>query len=423
MFQKCRYGQAPNANDAVQQLQQLQVDHAALQELNAALQEVNVQLMGAWGTAQAILAARSARISEQGAVIAQLSATVSTQAAVIAEHDASIRMLQQELAAVRAEMAHLCAPKSSVQLLVADDTKFGIIVVDGNGALFGTLQGNTRCILVQFTVDLPKNHGRGGQLTLLFAPHLVKKRHDYLRKVAETAVTCFITNEQVSVAGLVLAGSADFYTELAQSGFLAQRLEAKIVNTVNISYGDEQGFNQAIELSADCLARAKFVLEKKLIGKFFDEVSQKTGKVCFGVDETVQRLESGTVETLICWENLDIMRYVLRNTSTGEKQIAYLPPNQTNDKSNLTDKDTGAELEEEEKMALLKWLANEYKNFGATLEMVTDKSPEGSQFVREFGGIGGMVRCKVEPPHFDTSLLEDQGSEHDFDLDAYIDSI
>jgi eRF1 domain 3 len=39
--------------------------------------------------------------------------------------------------------------------------------------------------------------------------------------------------------------------------------------------------------------------------------------------------------------------------------------------------------------ALLEWLANNYKTFGATLEIITDKSQEGSQFVRGFGGIGG----------------------------------
>lgn len=39
---------------------------------------------------------------------------------------------------------------------------------------------------------------------------------------------------------------------------------------------------------------------------------------------------------------------------------------------------------------LLEWLANNYKMFGATLEIITDKSQEGSQFVRGFGGIGGQ---------------------------------
>lgn len=49
----------------------------------------------------------------------------------------------------------------------------------------------------------------------------------------------------------------------------------------------------------------------------------------------------------------------------------------------------GVELELVESQPLLEWLANNYKNFGATLEIITDKSQEGSQFVRGFGGIGG----------------------------------
>ncbi len=33
---------------------------------------------------------------------------------------------------------------------------------------------------------------------------------------------------------------------------------------------------------------------------------QDTGKYCFGVEDTLKALEMGAVETLICWENLDI---------------------------------------------------------------------------------------------------------------------
>jgi peptide chain release factor subunit 1 len=40
-----------------------------------------------------------------------------------------------------------------------------------------------------------------------------------------------------------------------------------IVNIVDVSYGGENGFNQAIELSTDILANVKFIQEKKLIAK------------------------------------------------------------------------------------------------------------------------------------------------------------
>jgi peptide chain release factor subunit 1 len=48
-------------------------------------------------------------------------------------------------------------------------------------------------------------------------------------------------------------------------------------------------------------------------------------------------------------------------------------------------------LEIEDQAQLLEWFANNYKNFGTTLQIVTDKSQEGSQFCKGFGGIGGML--------------------------------
>ena len=50
----------------------------------------------------------------------------------------------------------------------------------------------------------------------------MEKRHNYVRKVAETAVQMYITNDKPNVAGLVLAGSADFKTELSQSDMFDQ---------------------------------------------------------------------------------------------------------------------------------------------------------------------------------------------------------
>merc|ERR1719183_3166273 len=112
---------------------------------------------------------------------------------------------------------YLCDNKfhtEALQELLESDDKFGFIVMDGNGSLFGTLSGNTREILHKFSVDLPKKHGRGGQSALRFARLRMEKRHNYTRKVAELAVQHFITNDKPNVSGLVLAGSADFKTEL-----------------------------------------------------------------------------------------------------------------------------------------------------------------------------------------------------------------
>jgi len=313
---------------------------------------------------------------------------------------------------------YLCDNKfhtEALTALLADDNRFGFIVMDGNGALFGTLQGNTRDVLHKFTVDLPKKHGRGGQSALRFARLRMEKRHNYVRKVAETAVQMFITNDKPNISGMILAGSADFKTELSQSDMFDPRLQAKIIKLVDVSYGGENGFNQAIELAAESLANVKFIQEKKLINRYFDQISQDTGRYCFGVDDTLKALEMGAVETLICWENLDIQRYVLRNHGSGEEKILHLTSEQEKDKTHFTDKETGVELELEDNMPFLEWLANNYKQFGASLEIITDRSQEGSQFVRGFGGIGGMLRYKVD---FQSLQLDDLDDD-EFDLDDY----
>eukprot|EP00983_Pelagomonas_calceolata_P003160 103534-Pelagomonas_calceolata.AAC.3 len=79
------------------------------------------------------------------------------------------------------------------------------------------------------------------------------------KAVAECATQIFITNDRPNVAGLIMAGSADFKTELSQSDLFDQRLQQVVIGVVDVSYGGENGFNQAIELSSDMLANVKFV--------------------------------------------------------------------------------------------------------------------------------------------------------------------
>lgn len=137
-----------------------------------------------------------------------------------------------------ASLTHTCARTQALEELLESDAKYGFIVMDGNGSLFGTLSGNTREVLHKFTVDLPKKHGRGGQSALRFARLRLEKRHNYVRKVAETSVQMFITDGQrPNVAGLVVAGSAEFKDKLIDSEMFDPRLKAIILCVVDVSYG------------------------------------------------------------------------------------------------------------------------------------------------------------------------------------------
>ena len=253
-------------------------------------------------------------------------------------------------------LTHTHAHSQALNELLEDDDIFGFIIMDGNGCLYATLQGNTRSILHKFTVDLPKKHGRGGQSALRFARLRMEKRHNYVRKCAEHAVTFFITDNKCNVTGLVLGGSADFKTELLQSDLFDPRLQKAVIKTVDVSYGMDPGFNQAIELAGECLANVKLVQEKKLLQKYFDEISQDTGKYCFMVQDTLQALEMSSVETIIVWENLTINRLTVKNTSTGEEKVLHLDPEQEKNDAHFHDPITGVQLEIIERLTLVRYI-------------------------------------------------------------------
>lgn len=161
--------------------------------------------------------------------------------------------------------------------------------------------------------------------------------------------------------------------------------------------------------------------EKRLITSFFDQISQDTGKFAFGVSDTLQCLEMGAVETLIVWENLDVTRYEFTD-SAGSTVIKMLNKEQEADERNFKDKATGANLDVINKEPLLEWLANNYKKFGCLLEFVTDRSEEGSQFCRGFGGVGGVLRYAVNLAEFEEpdDVEQEEHSDNEWTSDEDI---
>jgi len=300
--------------------------------------------------------------------------------------------------------------------LLQDDEAFGFIIVDGAGALYATLKGNTKEVLHQFTVQLPKKHGRGGQSSVRFARLRVEKRHNYLRKVAETATQMFISNDIPNVSGLILAGSADFKNDLNTSDMFDPRLKPKVLKIVDVAYGGENGLNQAIELSQECLSGVKFVNEKKILTRFYERIDKNTKDYAFGVQDTMQALAISAIETLLIYENLDRYRVVLKDkTDENRTSIVYLTAEQLSDPKFYQDPETKAELEPIENILLTEWIAENYSSFGISVQFITDKSAEGFQFIKGFGGVGGLLRYDVE-----LDAINDFQDKQDDDEDDFI---
>lgn len=191
------------------------------------------------------------------------------------------------------------------------------------------------------------------------------------------------------------------------------RLACKVVNVVDVSYGFENGLNQAIEKSAEALQNVKFMKEKELISGFFEHVALGDNLIVYGVQETMKYVESGVVGKIICWENLEHLRIRLKNPETGTISTIYVKPDQANKPELYRDGNVELEKveEEEEETSLAEWIAHHYKDFGCELEFVTDKSSEGTQFVKGFGGFGGFLRYKVDLESHEAEFVEEDSDE------------
>lgn len=261
-----------------------------------------------------------------------------------------------------------------------DDAKaYGFVVVDGKGALFAKIQGTIKTILSSFDVDLPKKHNKGGQSSVRFARLRDEAIDNYIRKVCETINRTYISGDSLNIAGLILAGSGNKKDLVRDSPLLDYRITLDKIHTVDISYGGENGLNQAIADSAGLLDGLKLAEERDAITKFMNEIAVDSGKVCYGLKATLTALETGVIEHLICWSDLEETR--------------------------------------EDGSDLLEWLVENYSNYGVErLSLVTDATAEGMQFVQGFK-IGAVLRYKVE---MDLDLDLDLDPDDDPDFSGFI---
>ncbi len=273
-------------------------------------------------------------------------------------------------------------------LLKATET-FGFVIMDGNGCLFATLQGNIKTILQKFSVELPNKHNKGGQSSVRFARLRVEKRDAYLKRCSELTTHHFITNNIPNITGIIFAGHASFKTDLGK--IIDPRLKSIVKGLLDIAYGGDNGLNHAITQSATILQDVYFLQEKSVLKSLFDNIVQDTGRVAYGLKDVMSCLEARTVETLIVFENLkESLSQNLQET-----------------------------LETDD---LLEWLVEHHRSqYACNIKIVSDTTQEGSQFVKGFGGVGALLRYVFDPNIEEINeVIKDKGVDTDSSDYEYI---
>jgi len=165
---------------------------------------------------------------------------------------------------------------------------------------------------------------------------------------------------------------------------------------------DGHGRASAVQWASQAIT-SRLVDEKHLLAKFLHEVAQNIGKYCFGMQQTCKAMQMGVVDTLICWDQLNIDRLVVRHPDTGKEKVLFVAPEERDEAVDVV-----------EVQALRAWAQASCEQLGATLAMVSDRSREGKQFCRGFFGFGALLRNPVD---FDCSDDSDANSICSIDSD------
>lgn len=236
--------------------------------------------------------------------------------------------------------------------LLDEGEKYGVVVIDGHGALYGLVQGQESTVLHEFEVHLPKKQAKGGQSAMRFERIRREKNQNFVTKASELANKMFLPHD---CKGIILAGMANFKDAFRESKVLDYRLRKLIVASVDVAYSGSVGFQHALAQCREIIGDLGFAKQGALLETLFDTMARSLKPVALGVREVLFALEAGAVEKLYVWNELELKH------PSGED--------------------------------LLDWLVERHRSL---IVLVSDKSGPGNQFAKGLGGLAAVLLFQVE---------------------------
>ncbi len=225
---------------------------------------------------------------------------------------------------------------------------YGLVVMDRKEATIGLLEGKRVKVLEHMTSGVPSKVRAGGQSAQRFhriTEGLVK---EFFRRISERMKEIFF--EMPKLKGIIIGGPIPTKEEFMQEAQLVTKLKDKVLGLKDIGDADEAGLKELVAKSQDLLAQQESIKEKKLMERFFENLSRKRDLVAYGYDEVKKALGYGAVEVLFL--------------------------------SKKVSKDVQDELRQ---MAM---------QISASVEIISTDTTEGEQFFN-LGGIGAILRFGI----------------------------
>jgi peptide chain release factor subunit 1 len=235
-----------------------------------------------------------------------------------------------------------------LQSMLADDSVYGLVVMDRRDAMIGLLKGKTIVPIRKTHSEVPGKMRAGGQSSVRFARLREGATKDHYKKIADHMKDEFLPMHELK--GIIIGGPSTTINDFMNHDYVTGDVKKKIIGTKDLSYTGEFGLQELLEKSEDLLAEEEVADEKKIMRKFFEHLAKDTGLVAYGKEHVKQAIQMGAADTLLLSETL-----------------------------------------EEEEIAAFEAAA---KPFGSSVRIVSTETREGVQ-LKEMGGVAAMLRYPV----------------------------
>ncbi|MBZ6497120.1 peptide chain release factor aRF-1 [Natrinema longum] len=225
---------------------------------------------------------------------------------------------------------------------------YGLVILERGRAALGRLAGERIVSSRTFESQVMGKSRAGGQSAQRFERERDRQKHEFFEQVADAAEQTFL--DEPTVDGVILGGTTITVDEFQQGNYLHHELRDHILGVYPIEYATKQGLSQLVERAEDVLSDAERRREREALDRFFTALGQG-GDVAYGADGTQTALDYGAVDVLLVSD--------------------ARPPAEIRDLEETTT-DQGGEC----------------------LVVSTD-TDRGAQFDTAFGGLGALLRFRI----------------------------
>lgn len=186
--------------------------------------------------------------------------------------------------------------------MVDDESVYGLVVMDLRDAAIGLLKGKSIIPIRKTHSEVPGKMRAGGQSAPRFARLREQATKEHYKKIADYMKEEFLMMKEIK--GILIGGPDTTINDFINHDYITGDIKKKILGTIALSYTGDFGLQELVDKAEDLLAQEEVAEEKKIMGKFFNELAKDTGLAEYGEDDVMRALKLGAVDTLLISESV-----------------------------------------------------------------------------------------------------------------------